>query len=175
MVATEELSENLVRATLPRLRTYHDNRRRSHFFSASPDGRRILIGGRTGNLGLDVKGLAAKLHGDLLYIFPDLAGVRLSHAWHGRCAAPVDAFPRFGELDGLYYALGYSFSGMAMGPHLGRKVAWRMLGRTEAAQSYFARPDFPRVPLVARTPFTMPIVTAYYGWADHPTALGRRM
>ena len=175
MVATEDLSENLVRATLPRMRTYHDNRRRSHFFSVSPDGKKILLGGRTGNLGLDLKALAAKLRGDLLHIFPELGGTRLSHAWHGRCAAPIDAFPRFGELDGIYYALGYSFSGMAMGPHLGRKMAWRMLGRTEAAQSYFARPDFPRVPWVARTPITMPIIIGYYGWADRPATLGRRM
>jgi glycine/D-amino acid oxidase-like deaminating enzyme len=175
MIATEDLSENLVRAILPRLRTYHDNRRRSHFFSVSPNGKKILLGGRTGNLGLDLKALAAKLHGDLLHIFPELAGTRLSHAWRGRCAAPIDAFPRFGELDGLYYALGYSFSGMAMGPHLGRKAAWRMLGRPDAAQSHFARPDFPKVPWPARTPFTMPIVIGYYGWADRPPTLGRRM
>jgi glycine/D-amino acid oxidase-like deaminating enzyme len=175
MVATEDISENLIRATLPRLRTYHDNRRRSHFFSVSPDGKNILLGGRTGNLGLNLKALAAKLHGDLLHIFPDLAETRLSHAWHGRCAAPIDAFPRFGELDGLYYALGYSFSGMAMGPHLGRKAAFRMLGRIAAAQSCFARPDFPKVPFVARTPITMPMVLGYYAWADRPSTLGRRM
>jgi glycine/D-amino acid oxidase-like deaminating enzyme len=175
MVATEDLSDNTVRAALPRLRTYHDNRRRSHFFSVSPDGRKILIGGRTGNLGLDLKALAGALHGDLLYIFPELAGVKLSHAWTGRCAAPIDAFPRFGELDGLFYALGYSFSGMAMGPHLGRKVAARMLGRDEEARSFFARPDFPKAPFLARTPLTMPILIGYYGWADRPGSIARRM
>lgn len=175
MVATEDLSDNTVRASLPRLRTYHDNRRRSHFFSVSPDGRKILIGGRTGNLGLDLKGLASALHGDLLYIFPKLAGVKLTHAWTGRCAAPIDAFPRFGELDGLFYALGYSFSGMTMGPYLGRKIAARMLGRDEEARSLFARPDFPKAPLLARTPLTMPILIGYYGWADRPGSIARRM
>ena len=175
MIATEDLSENQVRATLPRLRTYHDNRRRSHFFNVSPDGRKILMGGRTGSLGRDRRALAAALHADMLHLLPELAGTRISHAWHGRCAVPTDAFPRVGTLDGVHYALGYSFSGMAMGPHLGRKVAARMLGQTDAAQSHFARPDFPTVPLPARTPLTMPVLIGYYAWADRPATLGRRM
>ena len=175
MVATEPLSDNQIKATLPRLRTYHDNRRRSNFFSTSPDGRRILMGGRTGTFTLDLKALMATLHGDLAYIFPDLESVRLSHGWSGRCAAPRDLYPRFGEQDGLHYALGYTFSGMAMGPHLARKAAALILGRKDEAHSVFARPVFQPMPLLARSPLTMPVITGWYGWADRPRGLTRRI
>jgi len=175
MVATECLSDDAMRATLPFIRTYHDNRRRSHFFSVSSDSTRILMGGRTASWQTDLRKLAASLQGDLVHIFPHLEGTRLTHAWQGKCAAPVDAFPRFGKQDGLFYALGYSFSGMAMGPHLARKVAHQMLGLDRDATSFFARPNFPRVPVPARTQLTMPLLIGYYGWADRPASLCRRM
>jgi glycine/D-amino acid oxidase-like deaminating enzyme len=173
VVMTEALTADKIAAALPGLRTYHDNRRRSHFFTVSASGNRILMGGRTGSFVRNLRAMAAELHGDLQFILPSLEDVRLSHAWTGRCAAPFDLFPRFGEKDGMFYALGYSFSGMAMGPHLARKVAALMVGDLEGAHSLFARPTFPRVPFVARGPWTEPVVTGWWGWADRPKGIAR--
>ncbi len=175
MVATEPLPDDRIAALLPRRRTYHDNRQRSHFFTFSRDGDRILVGGRTGSIAANLRNLARKMHGDLAYFFPELKGVRLSHAWQGNCAAPVDLFPGFGQLNGMTYALGYSFSGMAMGPHLARKAASLILGDRQAANSLFHRDRFPVIPLPARGPWTMPAVLGWRAWSDRPKEITRRM
>jgi len=75
----------------------------------------------------------------------------------------------------MFYALGYSFSGMAMGPYLARKTAALMLGDKVGAESLFARPSFPVIPRLARGPWTVAAITGWYGWADRPAGMGRRM
>lgn len=175
MIATEELPAELIATVLPKIRTYHDNRRRSHFFTGSPDGKRILMGARTGSMSFDMRKMVRELFGDLVHIFPQLRDVRLSHGWRGNCAVPVDVFPSVGEIDGLHYALGYSFSGLAMGPHLARKAAAMILGQEEKAHSHFLRSSFPRFPPVVRGPWTVAAVLGWYAWVDRPAKLGRRM
>ena len=175
MIATEPLSSNLTAKVLKSRATYHDNRKRSHFFTVSEDGTRILMGGRTNTLTWNETGLLRTLHGDMLNIMPELEGTKLSHGWSGRCAAPMDVFPRFGELNGIHYALGYSFSGLAMGPHLARKVAALILGDATAADSYFARPDFPVYPLPARGPWTVAAILGWQTWRERPASFTRRM
>ncbi|MFM0653549.1 NAD(P)/FAD-dependent oxidoreductase [Paraburkholderia sediminicola] len=174
MIATEPLSKEAWRAVLPRSRTYHDNRRRSHFMTFSPDGSRLLFGGRTGTHPFSLMKIAAQLHADMGFIFPDLADVRISHAWTGRCAATRDLFPHVGvNPQGLHYALGYCFSGNAMGPYLGRKVAAMILGNAEEAHTLFNRDQFPAMPLPTRGPWFMPMMLNYYAWADRPKGLAR--
>ena len=175
MLATEPLSPNRVAKALAGQRTYHDNRKRSHFFTVTGDGRRILMGGRTGTITFDERRLLRRLHGDLLAIMPELEGTRISHGWSGRCAAPYDVFPRFGEIEGIHYALGYSFSGMAMGPHLGRKVAALILGDSTAAASHFARPTFPIIPRLVRGPWTVHAMLGWQTWRERPRTFTRRM
>ena len=175
MIATETLSSNLTAKIFNGRRTYHDNRKRSHFFTVSADGTRILMGGRTNTLTLREPRLLRTLHGDMLNIMPELEGTRISHGWSGRCAAPMDVFPRFGVQDGIHYALGYSFSGMAMGPHLARKVASLILGDADAARSHFARPDFPVFPLPSRGPWTVAAILGWQTWRERPASFTRRM
>lgn len=178
MVATEPLGEAIWREVLPRRRTYHDNRRRSHFMTFSPDGTRLLFGGRTGNDPSMTRRTLAALAADLRFIFPKLADVRITHGWSGRCAGTDDLYPHVGvNPQGMHYALGYCFSGNAMGPYLARKAAARMLGRHEDAHTLFDSGRFPALPLVARhrltARLTMPLLLNYYAWADRPKGLAR--
>jgi glycine/D-amino acid oxidase-like deaminating enzyme len=175
MIATERMSPNRVQAILANARTYHDNRRRSHFFTVADEGRRILMGGRTGTIHRSEHSTLAALADDVTYIFPELQSVTFSHGWSGRCSAPLDLFPRFGELDGMHYALGYSFSGMAMGPHLARKVAQMILTPDAPPESYFARESFRPFPPFTRTALTTAIITQWYAEADRPRGLKRRI
>ena len=175
MIATERLSPNRLAQALSGVRTYHDARRRSHFFTVADEGRRILIGGRTGTLHRSERATLARLAEDFRFIFPDLSDVQISHGWSGRCAAPMDLFPRFGELDGLHYALGYSFSGMAMGPHLARKLAAMILNPDSPPPSHFARSEFSKYPPLARSALTTALVTQWYAEADRPKGLTRRI
>ncbi|WP_414447028.1 NAD(P)/FAD-dependent oxidoreductase [Burkholderia sp. 22PA0099] len=174
MLATESLDAATWREVLPHRRTYHDNRRRSHFMTFSPDGTRLLFGGRTGNDPLTMRRTLAALASDLRFIFPKLADVRITHGWTGRCAGTRDLFPRVGITpQGMHYALGYCFSGNAMGPYLARKAAARMLGRDDEAHTLFDNADFPALPLPARNRWTMPLLLNYYAWADRPKGLAR--
>jgi len=174
MIATEPLPDTVWQTVLPRRRTYHDNRRRSHFMTFSPDGTRLLFGGRTGNDPASLPGTAAALRADLRFLFPALADVRITHAWTGRCAATRDLFPHVGvNPQGMHYALGYCFSGNAMGPYLARKAAARLLGRSEEAETLFDSRRFPAIPLAARSRWTMPLLLNYYAWADRPKGLAR--
>ena len=175
MIATEPLSSDLVKRVLPWLRTYHDNRRTSHYMTFSPDGSRLLFGGRTGSRPTRLNEIASELQDDLRFFFPPLRETRISHAWTGRCAGTRDLFPHVGMHSGMHYAIGYCFSGMAMGPYLARKAAARLLGDKEAAQTVFAADEFPELPLVARGPWLGPILTGYWAWADRPPGLGRRI
>lgn len=172
MIATEPQPPEVWAAILPKLRTYHDNRRRSHFMTFSPDGTRLIFGGRTGNLPSSLPRKARELLADLRFIFPSLADVKISHAWTGRCAATRDLFPHVGvSPEGLHYALGYCFSGNAMGPYLARKAAAMILGHKEEAQTLFHSPSFPTMPLLARGPWLMPTLMSYYAWVDRPRGL----
>jgi len=173
MIATEPLSPELIKQVVPRLRTYHDNRRRAHYISLSPDGTRVLFGGRTGGLPSSRASIVDALQEDLRFFFPVLRDTRISHGWTGRCAGTRDLFAHVGMHDGIHYALGYCFSGMAMGPYLARKAAARILGQTEAAQTIFESPTFRALPLPALGPWLIPVLTHYWAWADRPPGLAR--
>ena len=175
MIATERLSPNHVSKVLSEARTYHDARRRSHFFTVADRGRRILMGGRTGTIHRSERATLARLADDFRFIFPELADVSITHGWSGRCSAPMDLFPRFGVLEGMHFALGYSFSGMAMGPHLARKVAGLILDPDAPPQSHFAREGFPVYPPLMRSALTTAVVTQWYAEADRPKSAKRRI
>jgi glycine/D-amino acid oxidase-like deaminating enzyme len=175
MIATEPLPPNIVKQILPQTRTYHDNRRRSHYMSFSPDGTRLLFGGRTGGLPNSLPAIVDALQDDLRYLFPVLEHTRISHGWTGRCAGTRDLYPHVGVHDGIHFAIGYCFSGMAMGPYLARKAAARILGQTDAAQTIFESSSFRALPLVARGPWLVPVLAGYWGWADRPRGLTRRI
>ena len=174
MIATEPLDDATWHDVLPQRRTYHDNRRRSHFMTFSPDGARLLFGGRTGNDPSMSRRTLAALADDLRFIFPKLADVRITHGWTGRCAGTRDLFPHVGvNPQGMHYALGYCFSGNAMGPYLARKAAARILDRHDEAQTLFDSTSLPALPLLARNRWTMPVLLNYYAWADRPKGLAR--
>lgn len=171
---TEALPDDLARRLLPGHRTYHDNRRRSNPFVLAPDGsNRLLFSSRNGALPpRSMRERAAELHRDMLFFFPELEGFRFTHAWPGRCAATWDLLPHTGVQDGMYYALGYCFSGNAMAPYLGGKIASRLLGRTGSATRFMAG-DFPKVPRFARHARFMPMLAAWYSFADRPWPAAR--
>lgn len=167
MVATEPLPPDVLQGLLPARRTVHDNRRSSNYMQLSPDGQRLLFGGRTGSRPANLRDVAAQLHEDMVFHFPQLRHARLSHAWTGRCAATGDLFPHVGVYDGMHYALGYCFSGNAMAPYLGVRAARHIMGAPDAG-TMFGRGAFPTVPWLARQPGLMPILMRYYQWADRP-------
>jgi glycine/D-amino acid oxidase-like deaminating enzyme len=149
---------------LPQNRTYIDSNMNIDFLRRSPDGKRVLFGGKTGTRS-SLAVMARRLAGELRAILPDLAAVDIDDAWTGRCAATFDLLPHLGETDGIHFAVGYCFAGVPMGTHFGRLIANRLLGRGER-NSVFADKPFPTLPLYHGNPWFVPAMMRYYDWKD---------
>jgi glycine/D-amino acid oxidase-like deaminating enzyme len=165
MIATEEIGAERVRALLPRLRVYGDTKKILYYFRPSPDGSRILFGGRATLSDTDPRIGARWLHRHLLHLFPSLAGVRITHGWKGNVAFAFDMLPHVGVQDGVHFALGCNGSGLGMMTHLGGVAARMMLGGANAA-SAFARLPLTTLPGYAGVPWFMPVVTGWYRLKD---------
>jgi gamma-glutamylputrescine oxidase len=73
--------------------------------------------------------LSKLLYGDLLRVYPQLAGVKVTHAWSGLMSYARHAMPQIGRLpDGLWYALGFGGHGVAPTTLGGEVLADAMTG-----------------------------------------------
>jgi len=165
IIATEELSDNLMRQLMPKGRMVTDTNRLLVYYRPSHDGKRILFGGRAHYRPADLKDAGAVLRRYLVRLFPELSEARLSHSWYGFIAYTFDRLPHAGMHDGVHYALGYCGSGVVMSTWLGRKAALSLMGALEG-RSAFAEIPHPTIPLYRGTPWFLPLVKAYYYGAD---------
>ncbi|WP_264713316.1 NAD(P)/FAD-dependent oxidoreductase [Limobrevibacterium gyesilva] len=165
MIATEALGADRVRRLLPKLRVYGDTKKVLYYFRPSPDGERILFGGRASFVDADVKRAGLRLHQFLTHLLPDLAGTRITHAWKGNVAFALDLLPHVGQKDGVHFALGCNGSGVVTMTHLGRQAAHQILGDANRP-SAFSRLPFPTMPLYNGTPWFMPLIGTYYKLRD---------
>lgn len=164
MIATAELDPALMARLLPQHRTYIDNNMNIDFLRRSPDGKRVLFGGKTGTKST-LPVMARRLAAELRAILPDLATTDIDDVWTGRCAATFDLLPHLGQIDGLHYAVGYCFAGVPMGTHFGRLIANRLLGHGTQT-SVFADKPFPTMPLYTGNTWFVPAMMRYYDWKD---------
>jgi glycine/D-amino acid oxidase-like deaminating enzyme len=165
MIATEPLGTERVRQALPKLRVYGDTKKVLYYFRPSPDGERILFGGRASFVQSEVRPAAARLHRFLTHLIPSLEGTRITHGWKGNVAFAFDFLPHLGQHDGVHYALACNGGGVVMMTHLGRRAARAIAGR-ENRPSAFSRLPFPTMPGYTGEPWFMPIVGAAYRVRD---------
>jgi glycine/D-amino acid oxidase-like deaminating enzyme len=169
MIATEELPEDLARGLLPRNRAVSETRRVINHFRLSPDGRRLLFGGRARFFPAGERVTAEILHRAMVQRFPQLAKVRISHSWGGRVAVPFDYMPHIGQHDGIHYALGCNGSGVVMMNWLGHGIARKILSGTSDRVNAFDTGTMPTHPLFHGKPWFLPVVGTYYqvrDWLD---------
>lgn len=166
IIATDPLPAAMMQRLLPKARMMGETRRLYHYYRPSPDGSRILFGGR--DLGsASLAGHAnTLLLGRLQRIFPELAGVGISHAWSGNVAYNRDFLPRLFVRDGIHYAVGFCGSGVVWARWLGVKAARRLLGEGDAHSELACEP--PRaVPLYNGRPWFLPPTVAWMALRDH--------
>lgn len=156
LIATEELPEDLLAALAPGRRMMVETRARHSYFRLSPDGRRVIWGGRAAMRVLPVERAARRLRATMVEVWPELAGARISHAWWGFTGYSFNHMPHVGEAGGLHHAMGFSGSGTVMAPYLGARAAWQALGDPRGQTAYaqtrlrrhwlhpFAKPHFLR-------------------------------
>lgn len=157
MIATEELPAELARSLSPEGRSFADTRRILAYFRLSPDGRRLLFGGRASFVDGREEEAALRLRRMMVRIFPQLAEVRLTHAWKGNVAFTADRLPHLAWHEGALYAGGCQGSGVAMATWLGHRAAAMLTGGRNAT-SAFARLPFPAIPLYDGRPWFLPLV-----------------
>lgn len=136
MVATEELSENLVTSLFPTKRMITDTRKMLSYYRPSPDGKRVLLGGRPTVFQASPLQQAKALQRRLTSIFPQLKTSAISHVWSGNVAYGFNPLPTIGQHDGIYYAMGYCGSGVAMSGYMGHKAALKILDHPDGETAF---------------------------------------
>lgn len=170
IIATAPLSDNLMRDLMPKGYMLSETRELHYYYRPSPDGRRVLFGGRDGTIAGDPQWPTESLRRAMLDIFPILEDVPVTHSWFGHVAMNRDMIPRIFSKDGVRYAAGYCGSGVVWARWSGAKAAMQILGDANGASSLDFRPP-KAVPFFAGTPWFMPAVFAWLAAKDryrHP-------
>lgn len=173
IIATEPLDPDVARSLIPKGRTISDTPRVLTYYRLSPDGTRVLFGGRARFTQVGPEVSAPALHGMMLARWPQLKGVRVTHAWTGNTAFSFDFLPHMGMTEkGLHYAMGCNGSGVAMLSYLGAQVGRKILGGANSINAFDGR-DFPTMPLYNGYPWFLPFVGSWYrlrDWLDRRVA-----
>lgn len=165
IIATEELPPDLAASLAPKGRTLADTRRVLCYYRMSPDGRRMIFGGRARFTQASPEVSAPVLHQFMTERFPQLKGYRVTHAWTGNVAFAFDFVPHMGQEEGKHYCLACNGSGIAMMTYLGYRTAQKIVGSNRTACA-FDQPDFPTVPFYRGNPWFLPLVGSYYRRQD---------
>jgi glycine/D-amino acid oxidase-like deaminating enzyme len=129
IIATGPLPADLAQRLSPRRRMFVDGNRLLSYFRLSPDGRRVLFGGRLHLRDIDERAAARGLYRRMVGVWPELRGCRITHAWKGNLGFTFDRLPHMGTRAGVHFALGCNGSGVAMASYLGHQSALKILGR----------------------------------------------
>ena len=130
-IATERLGVERVRALIPQGRNIVDTRRVVVYFRPSPDGERIVFGGRAALAEKNPLAVVPRLRAMLAQIFPSLQSVAIAHAWAGTVAFTFDRLAHLGHRDGLYFCMGYCGQGVPTAPYFGKRIGQQMAGLPE--------------------------------------------
>jgi glycine/D-amino acid oxidase-like deaminating enzyme len=129
IIATEALPPELPARLSPHGRMFVDGNRLLSYFRLSPDGRRVLFGGRLNLRNVDERTAAQGLYRRMVRVWPELGAHRITHAWKGYLGFTFDRLPHMGSQGGVHFAMGCNGSGIATAVYLGHQSALEMLGR----------------------------------------------
>ena len=168
IIATAPLSPNLMGVLMPQRMMISDSRQNHYYYRPSPDGTRILFGGRDGTIEGDPQWPTAALQKTLVGLFPELRGTDITHSWFGHVAMNRDMVPRIFSRGGIRYAAGYCGSGTVWARWAGQKAAWQIMGDDAGTSALDFRPPA-AVPLFNGKPWFMPAVFAKMTLQDRLT------
>ena len=165
IIATEELSPGLMSQLMPKLMMCGESKVLGYYYRPSPDGKRILLGGRDASQSGDPAAPTDMLRKGLVELFPELANVGLSHSWFGNVAMHRDMLPRIFENKGLTYATGFCGSGVVWAPWIGSRAALKLLNDDTSRSAFdFRAPPF--IPFYNGKPYFMPAFIQVYRMQD---------
>jgi len=168
IITTEVLPEALARQLSPRNRMIYDSKNYLYYYRLTPD-RRMLFGGRAAffpETEDSIRKSADILQQGMSNVYPQLRDVRVDYVWGGTLDFAFDIMPHAGQMDGIYYAIGYAGHGVAMATWQGQKMAEMMAG--DQTENPFVGIPFPGAPfgLYNGTPWFLPFAGAWYKFLD---------
>jgi glycine/D-amino acid oxidase-like deaminating enzyme len=168
IVTTEILPEKLARDLSPRNRMIYDSKNYLYYYRLTPD-RRMLFGGRAAFFPENdqtIRQSAEILRRGMVTVYPQLRDAKIDYAWGGTLDFAFDIMPHAGQIDGMYYALGYAGHGVAMATYQGQKMAEMIAG--DQPENPFVGIPFPGAPLglYDGRPWFLPFAGAWYKVLD---------
>lgn len=165
VIATEPMPRDLMRTVIPHGRIVSDTRKVVYYYRLSPDGTRMVFGGRVSHAETDPYVSGPQLHAEMARLFPQIAGARISHSWMGFVGYTFDTLAHTGIHDGIHYAMGYCGSGVSMASYLGMRSGQKVLGLPEG-RTGIENTTFQTRPLYTGKPWFLAASVRYYKWLD---------
>ena len=168
IITTEVLPDALARELSPRNRQIYDSKNYLYYFRLTPDNR-MLFGGRAAffpETDQTIRRSADILRRGMISVYPQLRDTKVEYVWGGTLDFCFDIMPHAGQMDGIYFAVGYAGHGVAMATWQGQRMAeWIADGKTD---NPFAEIPFPGAPLGLYNgkPWFLPFAGAYYKVLD---------
>ena len=171
IIATERLSDDLVKELIPNGRMIFDSMHYLNYLRLWDN--RLIFGGRAAffpETSRTIQRSAAILRREMIQVYPQLQEVKVEYVWGGTLDFAFDMMTHVGEMDGMYYSLGYAGHGVAMATYLGKTVAEAIL-KGNIKEHPFASFDFPSAPLGLRGtsngfPWFLPLAGAWHKILD---------
>jgi glycine/D-amino acid oxidase-like deaminating enzyme len=121
IIATEQLDESQAKELIPNNRLVFDSKKYLHYFRVYD--RRLIFGGRASYVEIDPLLSAKRMIPQMQAIFPQLKKVAIEYSWVGYVGFTFDQMPHLGQIDDIYYSMGYCGHGVANAFHFGRNLA----------------------------------------------------
>ena len=168
IITTEVLPDVLAQELSPRNRMIYDSKNYIYYYRLTPDNR-MLFGGRAAffpESGSTIRKSAEILRRGMVNVFPQLRETKVEFVWGGTLDFAFDIMPHAGQMDGMYYAVGYAGHGVAMATYQGQMLGKRIAG--EKVENPFEGIPFPGAPLglYNGNPWFLPFAGAYYKFLD---------
>jgi glycine/D-amino acid oxidase-like deaminating enzyme len=168
IITTEVLPEALARELSPRNRMIYDSKNYLYYYRLTPD-RRMLFGGRAAffpETRDSIRQSAEILRRGMIHVYPQLHDVKVEYVWGGTLDFAFDIMPHAGQMDGIYYAVGYAGHGVAMATWQGQQMAQMIAG--QKPENPFVGIPFPGAPLGLYNgkPWFLPLAGAWYKFKD---------
>ena len=168
IITTAVLHETLAHELSPRNRMIYDSKNYIYYYRLTPD-RRMLFGGRAAffpETKDSIRKSAEILRLGMIEVYPQLRDTKVEYVWGGTLDFAFDIMPHAGQMDGIYYAVGYAGHGVAMATYQGQKMAELIAG--DSTDNPFVGIPFPGAPLgmYSGKPWFLPFAGAWYKFLD---------
>lgn len=172
MIATEPLPFEMMEELIPHNRVAGDTKHILYYFRRSPDGTRMLFGGRARFRTSTEEESAVGLRAFMARTFPSLRDAAITHSWFGNVCFAYDFVSHAGRMsDGVYYSSCCNGNGISMATYLGHRMAEMILNKPGHDRGV-VNTHFPQLYFYNGHPWFLPMVGAWYRFLDKKALWG---